>query len=1019
MRTAAEKLLFRRTFLACGLALACSIPTFAQTITGTISGRVTDSQGLAVPGVIVTATAQTLQGAREVVTSGNGDYIRTLLPSGVYTVTFQLTGFGTQVRTVTLAAAQSVPLSVELGLAALTETVNVVAPRADVMTNTAQVGTNFTQALINLLPTARDLNATLLLAPGVRPSGPSGNFSINGAVSFENLFLINGVTMNENVRGTAPDLFIEDAIQETAVATAGVSAEFGRFTGGVVNIITKSGGNAFSGSFRDTLNNDKWRRLTPFEQTATAAGGGRDLRIDKVVPTYEYTFGGPIMKDRLWFFTAGRIQKQESGRNTAITSIPYTFIENSKRYEFKGTYSLDSNNRFVGAYTRSDRTQDNNTFNQNLSMDLASLGTRKLPESIFTFNYTGILTPNLSVEGRVSQRQLSFVGSGSRFTDLERGTLLLDRSRGNTRYWTDTFCGVCTEEERDNLEFFGKGTYFLSTTGTGSHGLTFGYDNFKDRRLANNHQSGSDYRILGTSATIVGTGASTQIFPVFLGDGSTIIQWNPIRSDSRGSSFRTHSVFVNDAWRLNRRVTANVGLRYDRNDGKNQAGQTVITEDAWSPRLGVVIDPLGDGRWSVTGSVSKYVTAVASAIADQSSAAGNPETRQFLYRGPDINPVGTPNPVTPDVALRQLFAWYNANGGARLPLNGTPIIPGVTPIIGDLSSPNAWEYAAGVNRQVGSRAAIRADFVYRDFGNMYAEFTQLGQRATDPDGRVLDLVTIGNSDIAFRKYVGLSLQGTYRWNALDIGGNYTVSRNWGNVDGETVANGPITFTGESYPEYKQASWNYPEGDLATDQRHRSRLWLSYAPRYAAGLTLSLIETMESGVPYGAGGREASANPNTSGVAAGPFVTNPGYVTPPPGNTNSYYYTARDAFRTEGQLRTDFGATYAYRIPGTRSLEAFVQLHVINLFNQSQLCTCGGTAFGTGSAANAGGANIQRINTAILTPVTTPARFAAFNPLTTTPVRGVNYDLGPLFGLATSRFAYTTPQSMRIVFGVRF
>jgi hypothetical protein len=72
-----------------------------------------------------------------------------------------------------------------------------------------------------------------------------------------------------------------------------------------------------------------------------------------------------------------------------------------------------------------------------------------------------------------------------------------------------------------------------------------------------------------------------------------------------------------------------------------------------------------------------------------------------------------------------------------------------------------------------------------------------------------------------------------------------------------------------------------------------------------------------------------------------------------------------------------------------------------------------------SAGNAGGTNIQRLNTAILTPVTTPARFAAFNPFTTTPVRGVNYDLGPIFGLATNRFAWTTPQSVRILFGVRF
>lgn len=349
----------------------------AQSTTGTISGRVVDAQGLSVPGVTVIATSPNLQGARETVTSGNGDYILSLLPPGTYTVRFELTGFAPQTRTAAVAPTQVAPLEVELGLAALTETVQVIAESADVLTQTAQVAMNFQQELIANLPTARDLNATMMLAASVHPTGPSGSYSIAGANSYQNLFLVNGVTVNENLRGQAFDLYIEDAIQETTVATAGVSAEYGRFGGGVVNIITKSGGNAFSGSFRDTLNNDQWRTMTPFEKSADGGvGAGRDLRIDKVVPTYEYTFGGPVMRDRLWFFTAGRLQKQESGRSTAVTNIPYTFVEDTKRFEFKGTYALSSNHRFQGAYTTHARAQLNNTFNMNLSMDLASLGDR-------------------------------------------------------------------------------------------------------------------------------------------------------------------------------------------------------------------------------------------------------------------------------------------------------------------------------------------------------------------------------------------------------------------------------------------------------------------------------------------------------------------------------------------------------------------------------------------------------------------------------------------------------------------
>ena len=1008
-------------FMKVGLFVAAALlvmtsTAVAQSTTGTISGRVVDAQGLPVPGVTVVATSPNLQGTRETVTSANGDYIISLLPSGAYTVVFELSGFGPQTRSVNVAPTQVVPLEVEMGLATLTETVQVQGRAADVLTETAQVATNFSQQLISELPTPRDLNATLMLAPSVHPTGPGGAFTIAGAQSFESLFLLNGVTINENLRGQAYDLYIEDAIQETTVSTAGISAEYGRFTGGVVNVITKSGGNAFQGSFRDTLNNDQWRKLTPFEESADAGvNAGRDLRIDKVVPTYEYTFGGPVLRDRLWFFTAGRLQKQESGRNTAITAIPYSFIQDSKRFEFKGTYALNTNHRFQGGFTKIDRTEENYTFNPNASMDLASLGTRELPEDLFTFNYTGILTGSFFVEGRYSNRHQSFVGTGSRFTDLERGTLLLDRSRGNTRYWTDTFCGVCSDENRDNEDVFVKGTYFLSTAGGGSHSMTFGYDDFNDKRLANNHQSGSDYRILGTSAIITGAGDAQQIFPQFLGDGSTIIQWNPIPLDSAGANFRTHSLFYNDSWRINDRLTANLGIRYDKNDGADQAGVTVITEDAWSPRLGLIFDPIGTGDWSVTGSVAKYVTAINSSIADSSSAGGNPQNRQFLYRGPNINPPGTVNLVATDVAVRQLFDWYFANGGANLPLNGAPTIPGLTPVIGDLTSPHAWEYATGINRAFGSRAALRADFIYRDYNAFYTDFTTPGEIVQDSEGRSYDITRIANDDeLAERRYAGLTLQGTYRWNAVDIGGNYTLSRNWGNIgipEGETVVNGPVRFEGHRFPEYKQESWNYPSGDLNTDQRHRSRLWLNYRPSFASGLTLSVLQFLESGIPYGA--------VNTSGVNGAAFIANPGYVNPPGGNLLTYYYGPRDEFRTESQIRTDLAANYVYRIPGGRGVELFGQVQVLNLFNQSQLCACGSTVFGTGSAGNAGGINIQRLDQTVLTPVTQPARFANFNPLTTTPVRGVNWDLGPNFGRAISRFAYTTPQSVRLSFGVRF
>jgi hypothetical protein len=171
----------------------------AQSTTGTISGRVVDAQTLPMPGVTISAESPNLQGIRTVVTSDYGDYIITLLPPGQYRVTFELSGFQRQERAVNLAPTQVLPLEVTMGPAALSESVEVVGQSANVLLRTAQVATNFSQELLSTLPTTRDVRAVMYLAPTVHASGPFGFFSVGGAMSFENLYMVNGVTINENL----------------------------------------------------------------------------------------------------------------------------------------------------------------------------------------------------------------------------------------------------------------------------------------------------------------------------------------------------------------------------------------------------------------------------------------------------------------------------------------------------------------------------------------------------------------------------------------------------------------------------------------------------------------------------------------------------------------------------------------------------------------------------------------------------------------------------------------------------
>ena len=208
--------------------------------------------------MLVTVASSALQGTRTVTTSTNGDYIIPFLPAGDYTVTFQLQGFQTLKRTTPLTMAETLPLDVGLTLATVAESVTVSGQSPEIVT-TANIASNFKKDTLERLPVGRALNDAVLLAPGVAGNGPSGNIMMAGGLSFESQYLINGVVVNENLGGQALNLFIEDAIQETKVSTGAISAEYGRFGGGVVNMITKSGGNAFSGSFRTTFNNDGWR----------------------------------------------------------------------------------------------------------------------------------------------------------------------------------------------------------------------------------------------------------------------------------------------------------------------------------------------------------------------------------------------------------------------------------------------------------------------------------------------------------------------------------------------------------------------------------------------------------------------------------------------------------------------------------------------------------------------------------------------------------------------------------------
>lgn len=989
------------------LTVLSAIPVLAQTTpTGTLTGRVTDPGGLILPGVTVTVSSSALQGTRTAVTSEHGDYIIPFLPAGEYTVLFELASFETATRTVRVVVAETVTLDLQMSVGGVAETVTVTAATqlAD-FTSTPTAAASYKSTVIDTLPVSRTVNGAVLLAPGTSDTGPSGNVTFSGAMSYEGLFLINGVVANETLRNQVSTVFIEDAIEETKVMTASISAEYGRFSGGVANTITKSGGNDFSGSFRMTFESDSWRSLTPYE-----AGLAEDPRLDTVVPTYEGTFGGRVVRDKLWFFTAGRLRTDEASEQTFYTNITYPNTVEDARYELKGTWAVAAGHTMKGTFTKRTRDETNNTFGD--VMDTASFYDNSSPEDLFAVNYTGVLKSNFFIEGQYSRRRNFFIGSGARYTDLERGTMILDRSRDSARWNSPTFCAVCgltqeqidagelNEEKRANQNVILKGSYFLSTERVGSHSFVAGFDAFEDSRKNDNYQSGSGFRLNASDTVFRGSGNDVVLYPVIRpgrtdrDTAASYILWTPLLESSKGSKLRTYSAFFNDQWRFSDHWSFNLGVRWDRTDEKDQAGNAVSDDQAWSPRLSASYDLKGNGRWTFNGGFARYVIPIVSGIADLGSGAGRTASFQYVYRGPAINTdPNAANLVSAHDALRMVFDWFNANGGTNRTLRSNPSYPGVNRRLSDsLTTPSTFEYSGGFAGLLGNRGSFRVDVIYRDFDDFYTDQVLPAVTVADPTGRAFDLNVVVNTNDLDRRYKALQGQIQYRFtDDLTLGGNYTLSRSWGNINGETASSGPVQDDFLAYVEYKDPNWNTPSGDLSTDQRHKLRLWGNYdLDLQAAGrVNVGVLQRVNSGSPYSA---DAS-------IDTRPFVPNPGYLTPD--STTTYYFGGRSIYRTDTIWSTDLSVNYYFPLGFGKKSQIFARFIVNNLFNNdAQDGTSNETVY-TASNQNAAGT------------------LKAFNPFTETPIAGTHYELSPDFGKPLSADDYQRAREYYFGLGFRF
>jgi Carboxypeptidase regulatory-like domain/TonB-dependent Receptor Plug Domain len=913
--------------LAAGVCLSLLILGFpanagaqSQATTGEINGRVVDAQGAAMPGVSVTAKSPQTGYVRTVVTDGEGLYALPLMPPDRYDVSYELAGFGTVTRPIILTVGSTLTANQTLQISSVAETLTVTASSPLIESSaTIRTTTVDAQAIRNLPINGRRFQDFATLTPTIQVDTQRGQLSFAGQRGINANVSIDGADYNQpffgGIRGgersnnafTVP----QESIQEFQVIAAGYSAEFGRSTGGLMNAITKSGTNSVRGTAFYVNRNRDWAEKNAFDQNAA--------------PTQQQfggSFGGPLTKDRLFYFGSLEVQKFKNTRSVLfnLTGISRN-SDNGEAFDYYKSLEtpFDTTNDAVGLLGRMDYQfaggkrfnirysfSDNNAKNANATGNaladtttsaLSNNGTEKDQTNTVVGQYTAALKSNLLFEarGQFSREE--------RPRDANEKTPLVTTAVGN--FGTVSFLG-------ENIQRDWRAQATANVTGVlGRHTVKTGVEyNHVDAFQKFGFNQFGTWNISGTSAVALEIlslgGPNANRFDVV---SPTATYQKQLGNLELALATDEIALFAQDTWKVKPGLTLNYGLRWEgafnptpqaNNDfmlnalrGFNfplgrSVDPTQIPDQLsqLGPRVGFAWDPQNNGRTVVRGFTGIYYArtpmllyaapmnnfrippgdlSVSLPFTPPAGNTNNTLYKQMALIGIDLNKF--PLNGLPVLTTDQITQIASALGLTVNPyLNAAPLV-----VDRDYKNPRAVQAGVGGERELWPGVTVSADMTYVKTDNLERNRElNLGVpevRPTDPAQRPIFATArpqplLGSVQVreptASSEYTALTLSNRVRKHWGEVSVNYVLSKSMSDDDNERDSGGP---------QYENTYDLSPEwGPARLDRRHQFNGYVYFFLPY--NLDVSTGFKFLSGIPIDATfGRDIN---NSRGGADRPY-----------------------------------------------------------------------------------------------------------------------------------------------------